>query len=545
MPDTSPRLQLPLTDEEIARLVSRGIRLDDGKVFLLEHPDLFLAHYFRDRLLPFEDFHLHLVWSMLVPLRALELFPAGHGKTTIGAGLVPIYELCRNPDHRGAVIMKTEGDAKDTCLAIRSEFEDNTELIEDYGPFRPTKGSPKRWTTTDLEIENRRLIHPRPSLEFHGSGGNVLGHRTDHVICDDVVTDKNSFTDETRAKLRTWFNLGVSTMPEDENDRITVIGTRFHPMDLYGDLIELRHPETDAPMYEVTQYDAIVDEELQQTLWPQRWTWEQLMAQKSTTGTLDFNRRYRNRAIDPERMIFREEYVRGGYVGVEKFPGCLDRHHTVGDASQCQRLYGGHDPASGVKKGHSWVGHVVIGVGSCEKHPERCWWVIDLERDTMTGPRQADFIIQQHLEYDLTCTMVESNGFQLGLNQFVKERLDRRGLALKIEPHHTGQNKIDPEVGVEALSPIVENGMLHIPWGDEHSRRKMRQLVLEMEEYPGRTYDTVMALWLAWRASVEGAPRYQSFNRLPSAGIVLNRRFVPWGQRYVANPYYETDIVTS
>lgn len=540
---TSPSLHLPLSDEEIARLIDRGVHLDDGKVFLLEHPDLFLAHYFKHRLLPFEHFHLHLIWSMLVPNRALEMFPAAHGKTTIGSELVPIYEVVRNPDMRIGVILKNEDDATAIGISIKSELEDNPALIRDFGPFRPSKGSGKRWTNTAIEVEHRRLNHPRPSMQLYGSGGNVFGHRTDHSICDDVVTDKNSMTDEQRRKLREWFNLGVATMPEEDDDRLTVIGTRFHPSDLYGDIIEMRHPETDEPLYEYTYYDAIVDWDEQETLWPQRWTWDRLMKQKAATGTLDFNRRYRNKAIDPERQLFREEYVRGGWVGTEKYPGCLDRHHTIGDASMVDRKYAGHDPAAGIKKGHSWAAHLILGVGACELHPERCYWVIDLERDTMTAPRQADLIIDRHQQHDLQGTMVESNGFQLGLNQFIKERLLRRGLALKIEPHNTNHDKIDPEVGVESLSPIVENGMLHIPWGDEHSRRKMRQLVSELEEYPGRDFDTVMALWLAYRCAAQMAPRYQSFNRMRTQGTVINGRYVHWGGRVVQNPYYERAAV--
>lgn len=533
-------LHLPLSDEEISRLVDRGIHLDDGKVFLLEHPELFFAHYFGPKLLPLKEFHLRLLWSLLVPIRSLTMYPATHGKTTLGPTLTPIYELCRDPDFRVGCILKNEKDASDVGLTVKSELEDNQPLIRDFGPFIPSKGSSKRWTQSSLEIEHRKLIHPRPSLQLYGSGGNVFGHRTDHTICDDVVTDKNSMTEDQRAKLRQWFNLGVATMPEESSDRLSVIGTPFHPNDLYGDLRDLRHPETDEHLYVVTEEDSIVDEDTQRTLWPERWPWDRLMREKASVGTLDFNRRYRCKAIDPEKMLFREEYVRGGYVGTEKYPGCLDRRHTVGDLSMVERKYGGLDPATGIRKGHSWVAHIVLGVGSCELHPERCYWVIDLERDTMSAPRQADLVIDKHLEFDLQGSMIESNGFQLGLKDFIKERMDRRGIALKIEPHHTGNNKIDPEVGVESLSPLVENGMLHIPWGDEYSRRKMRVLVNELEEYPGRNYDTVMALWLAYRAAGDMAPRYMSFHRTPQV-FRVGRRHVGFGQRFIPNPWYVDD----
>jgi hypothetical protein len=47
----------------------------------------------------------------------------------------------------------------------------------------------------------------------------------------------------------------------------------------------------------------------------------------------------------------------------------------------------------------------------------------------------------------------------------------------------------------------------------------------------------VMSMWFAWRAAMESAPRYKSFNRL------RNPKMTRWGKttsgRTVKNPYYE------
>ena len=39
------------------------------------------------------------------------------------------------------------------------------------------------------------------------------------------------------------------------------------------------------------------------------------MELKAEMGTLDFNKRLRNIAVDKSRMVFKEEYVKGGYLG--------------------------------------------------------------------------------------------------------------------------------------------------------------------------------------------------------------------------------------
>lgn len=530
-------LRLPLSDEEIARLIQAGVDLDDGKVALLENPDLFIAHYFRHRLERLQDFHLRLIASATRHARGLVLYPAAHGKTTSVSTCIPVYDVCRNPDIREALILKNEADATSVMRAIQAELLDNGELIADFGPFKdPEKGSVKTWALGSIEVWRRSIRHPSPTIQVFGSGGNVLGRRADRVRCDDVVTDKNSSTPEQRAKTREWFNLGVETMLENADGLLTVVGTRFHPEDLYGDLIELTHHETGEPIYHVQHEDAIVDEDERVTLWPDRWPWDRLMAQKSKMGTLDFNKRYRNIAVDPERMVFREEYVKGGRIGAETYPGCLDRTFRLGEHDLGWPGYGGFDPAIGLTRGHSWCVHTALARGSCDRH-ERCLWVIGMKRDTMSLPRQADTIIDEHERLRLVATRIETNAYQMGLKDIVHERMDRRNLRLRIDPHFTGSNKLDPEIGVQAMSPYFERGEVHIPWGDPASRRVMGPLVEELVSYPGRTTDCVMSFWIAFLCAQEMAPRMQSYNRIRRP-IAVGRNQVWNPRRRVKNPYY-------
>jgi hypothetical protein len=92
------------------------------------------------------------------------------------------------------------------------------------------------------------------------------------------------------------------------------------------------------------------------------------------------------------------------------------------------------------------------------------------------------------------------------------------------------------------MAPWFENGQVHIPWGNQASRGRMKQLVDELIMYPGRFTDTVMALWFAWRELQVNTPKYKSFNRFTSQGrpVTLGRQNVPVGVRVVKNPYYES-----
>ena len=516
----------------------------EAKQFLLDNPELFLLYYFPDALRPdydkegtLEPFHLDLIRMIQSETRALILEPAGHGKTTIVSTLLPIWRLCKWPNIRQAIIAKNEQDAKGIMRTIHSELLGNEKLIRDFGSFYPEDDSAKAWAIERIDIKQKTRFTKEGSVMIYGSKGNVLGKRFDYVVCDDVVTEKNSATPEQRQGMLDWFNLGVETMPEHPNSQLHVVGTLFDPEDLYNTLRDLRYPESQEKIYTEVRVDAIVDEEKKITLWPERWTWDRLMGQKAKMGTLDFNKRYRNIAVDKSRIIFLHEYLYGGYIGKNKYPGCLDESFAIGDFLDNWRMIAGFDPALGVSKIAKFCAHIVIGVGSCVRH-DKCYWVVDLERDQYTMPQQVDMLIDKHQHYDLWATVIEVNGYQVGLEQAMRLRMEENGLALNVMPHHTSRNnKPDPEIGVSGMQGMIENGMLHIPWADPHSRRVMQQFLDELEMYPaGKTTDTVMALWFAWKTAQDASPRYASYNRLevPTKSMFVDKG----GRRVIRNPAY-------
>lgn len=514
--------------------------LTPEKQFLLDDPALFTLHYFDEEIQKLEDFHLRLIETATKEEKGLILYPAGHGKTTLVSTILPIWAVCRDPNVRVAIIAKNDKDAENIARAIHAQFADNQKLIEDFGPFRPENDPTKPWALKAISVAKRTLKAKEPNLAFFGAGAkNVLGHRTDWTICDDVVTGDNSATPLQREKMRTWFNQAVDTMARLPTSRVTVVGTRFHPEDLYGDLIELADPEHGLKIWKVQHEDAIVNAEEHKTLWPAFWPWKKLMQKKAGMGTLDFNKRYRNWAVDPSRMIFREEYITGGYVGNVKYPGCIDSKYRVGEKEDSWPVFCGFDPAIGTTRHAKFCCHITLALGSCSEH-EQCIWIVDMLREQLTLPQQIDTILEQHQRYGALLSRVENNSYQQGLMDAVKAKMEEQGLAFRIEGHLTNsQAKHDPELGVARMSPWFENGQVHIPWGNPESMRKMAQIRDELVQYPdGRTTDTVMAFWFAWLAAQDGFNTYRSFNRLldkPGGPSIVGRKI---SRRTVVNPVY-------
>lgn len=512
----------------------------EAERLLLDNADLFLTKYFAHRLRHrLEQFHLALIRAATMYAKALILYPATHGKTTIASTLLPIWALCDDPNIRMAGLFKNDSDAKLVTQAMITELLQNTELIRDFGPFQPVdKETP--FGLERFSVAKRTLRAKEPTWASFGAGSrSALGHRTDWTIADDVIHDRNSSTPEQRYKIREWFMQGPATMGEDADDRLTVVGTLFDPSDLYMDLMELKDPEDGTPIYHVEHWDAVVDEEEHVTLWPARWPWKRLMGKKAELGTIDFNKRYRNIAVDKSRMVFKEEYIKGGWEPSSKteYPGCLDEGYRVGEYEDNWRRVGAIDPAVGVSRHAKFSAHIILAQGSCKEH-EKCYWVVDLIRDQFTLPQLVDLVISQHEKYGLLKSIIEVNSFQAGLEQAIKQRLSEQGLAIALEPHHTTRtNKPDPELGVQAMVPYFENGQVHIPWGNPESKRKMQPFVDELIMYPGRTTDTVMSFWMGWKPLQTSGAKYRSFNRLHTPtptwlGTQISRRAI-------RNPYYD------
>jgi hypothetical protein len=521
--------------------------MDDAtRRMLLDDPALFIVTYFADKIERLEPFHIRLIEQVTTKTRSLSLYPAGHGKSTLVSTLLPIWEVCKNPNVRIAIVAKNTTEGEGIIRAIQSEMVENEDLVRDFGPFRSTDEG-KAWSLSRMDVAKRTRRGKSSTIAMFGaSSKDVLGYRTDWTVCDDVVDDINSATPEARLKLRNWFDLRVETGPEHLSSRLSVVGTRFHPNDLYGDLLEIAVPDEKdrlTPMYSVYREDgdAIVDADNHVTLWPARWPWARLMQQKVKVGTLNFNKRYRNIAIDESRMVFKEEFVRGGYLGKTQYRGCLDKSYRVGDYGDNWRRVAGFDPASGASKHAKFCAHVVLASGSCKDH-EKCYWVVDLERDQWTLPQQVDLILAKHQKYGLLASQVEANSYQAGLLEAIEQKMRERDLALRIQPHYTSKtSKPDPELGVQAMSPWVERGAFHIPWGDAYSQRRMSQLVDEMVMYPdSRTTDTVMALWFAWRELEQAMPAFKTLNRLERDAPMWNRRI---GRKIIKNPAYVVEAV--
>ena len=96
---------------------------------------------------------------------------------------------------------------------IKTELEENADLIEDFGSL---KGE-KTWRSNGILTKNDIKV------EAIGSGKKVRGRkhrnwRPDLIVLDDIENDENVNTPEQRKKLKSWFEKAVSKAGDTYTD---------------------------------------------------------------------------------------------------------------------------------------------------------------------------------------------------------------------------------------------------------------------------------------------------------------------------------------
>lgn len=156
----------------------------------------------------------------------------GGGKSTVGNIDRIIFEILRNPNIRILLVSNTEHQAEVFLREVKTHFEANEKLIRVFGSWVGTK-----WDTKEIIVPQRNVVHKEATVTCIGIGGATASRHYDLIIADDLVDEETSRTELQRDRLRVWFY--KSLMPTLLSfGRIFIIGTRWHPKDLYNMLVE-------------------------------------------------------------------------------------------------------------------------------------------------------------------------------------------------------------------------------------------------------------------------------------------------------------------
>jgi len=222
--------------------------------------------------------------------QTLLLAPRGHGKSTICNAAFVLWRLVNNRNLRILIVSKTGRQAELFLDEIKQHMEKNPVFRYLFGDW--VQGD--EWTTVQIRIP-RDLIAKEPTITAFGVGGSLPTWHFDLIIADDLHDLWNSRTPGQRQVVWDWLQSTVvpTLMP---NGELHIIGTRWHPDDVYGRLEAISEDAETEDGYVVWKAVAVIDDDTQTVLWPEEYPYELLMRIKRQQGPSIFSMQYQQDA---------------------------------------------------------------------------------------------------------------------------------------------------------------------------------------------------------------------------------------------------------
>jgi phage terminase large subunit-like protein len=209
----------------------------------------------------------------------LLLLPRDHMKSALIAYRVA-WELTKDPTLRVLYISSTSNLATKQLKFIKDIFlSDNHRL---HWPDMVIKEEAKRekWTEKEISLDDprRKAEHIRdPSIFTAGLTSNIVGLHCDIAVMDDVVVQANAYLEDGREKVKDQYSLLSSI--ETSDAREWIVGTRYHPLDLYNTLLEMEVDDYDEygnicatrPLFECKEHAVeTIGDGTGEYLWPRQ-----------------------------------------------------------------------------------------------------------------------------------------------------------------------------------------------------------------------------------------------------------------------------------
>ena len=169
----------------------------------------------------------------------LVLMPRDHQKSVMVAYRV-VQWITKHPDATVLYVSATADLAEKQLKFIKDVLE--SEIYRFYWPemLNPNENKRERWAADEIAVDHpkRKAEGVRdPSVKAVGLTANTTGLHCTVAVLDDVVVPGNAYTEKGRADVEAFYSQLSSI--ETTGAKEWVVGTLYHPNDLYKELIEM------------------------------------------------------------------------------------------------------------------------------------------------------------------------------------------------------------------------------------------------------------------------------------------------------------------
>jgi phage terminase large subunit-like protein len=395
------------------------------------------------------------------------------------------WELTRDPTLKILFISSTSNLATKQLKFIKDILTcDNYSIL---WPEMVNREETKRekWTEREISVDDpRRKAESvrEPSIFTAGLTTNIVGLHCDICVLDDVVVSGNAYTEDGREKVKDQY--GLLSSVEHVGAREWVVGTRYHPDDLYAQLLEIKMEEYDADGKIVASpslFERNSDHGIPETvesigdgsgefLWPRQQRYDgkwfgfdrEALAtkKKQYLNQTHFRAQYYNDPHDVGASVFKRElfqYYEPGWLNA--------RNGRWFFRDERLNVFAAVDFAFTVNKRSDYTAIVVLGIDGKQN-----FYILEIDRfQTKSPSEQIKRILALHQKWGFRKIRAEVVAAQESIVTDLKESYIRPlGLALSVEDYRPGRWSGSKEERIMAvLEPKYANKQIwHYPTGN-------------------------------------------------------------------------------
>jgi predicted phage terminase large subunit-like protein len=251
--------------------------------------------------------------------RLIISMPPRHGKSEMASVLFPAYWLGLNPIKQIIHVSYAAALSNEFARRVRS-------IVRDDPQYR------RLFPEVALDPERQRLddwkLTAGGGFKSIGVQGGISGHGADLLIIDDPVKEGDEKSLTTLQAVFDWY-LSAARTRLSPGAAVVVIMTRWHPLDLVGQLLELAERDPLADQWEQLTLPALAGENDPlgrapgQALWPERFSEQDLISIRSLSERYFEALFQQNPQVTDAPMFLAEDFHRAPVGSVSDYKNCV------------------------------------------------------------------------------------------------------------------------------------------------------------------------------------------------------------------------------
>lgn len=411
----------------------------------------------------------HQAWDRYQ--RVMVIAPRDHAKTSNVVGRV-IFELGRNPNLRIKIVCASDGRAKERLFEVDQHIMTNPRVREVFPHLEPDPDAP--WNAHRLVLK-RTARHRDASVEAIGITSTATGGRADILVADDVVDRRNALSfPALREQIKQAWKSDWTNLLEPDS-RVWYICTLWSPSDLSHELMENK-------AYRVLRYD--IDDAFG-SIWPAKWGETNLKLRREEIGSIEFNRAFRNQAIDLESALIQPSWFKFSDLRTdERFAELVEGDRAIFLTSYDPA--GTPNPTSKKNKNQDFTGACI---GAIDREQGDVY-VVDAWHQRMSVKALADMIHAEATTYEPWQVLIEKVGLAAVDEWVINEHPEMTAVIKVTKPRVSKQQRL------LGSTPLLEKGKIifseHLNPNGELFDGSRGSLVDELSEFPFGKHDDMV-----------------------------------------------------